>query len=91
MIDTEDLLFCETCAKALKHGDLGCWDAELCFFCEACAPTWADTLAEWREIADDQDRLDKMGMTADDAAARIAAVESMIAELGGDAKNVRPL
>ncbi len=90
-MSAEDCEICEGCEKTLRSGDLACSDADGCFFCEACAPTWADTLREWEEVVADPDRLSEMDFTAEEAGDRIAAVKANIARLGADAKNVSPL
>lgn len=88
---SDDYLICESCEKTLNDGDMACSDGDGCLFCEACAPTWADTLAEWEEIASDNDRLDELDMSEEDVAERIQRVKAKMAQFGADAKNVCPL
>ncbi len=87
-IMSDDYEICECCEKTLRSGDLACSDVDGCYFCEACAPTWADTLREWQEVVADPDRLNEMDLTAEEAEDRIAVVKAKITSLGADAKNV---
>lgn len=82
---------CEGCEMMLIVGDLGHRAADGPVMCEACAPTYADVLAQYEEAESRASLLVDLDLTDEELASQIAALRAIVAAGDGGKKNVAPL
>ncbi len=87
----EDDDICEGCDKVLSEGTLGHRCADGPVLCEACSPTWADVLEQYKTTDPDGDFGSFVDRTPEEFAEDLAAAQARVDAGDGDKKHVWPL
>lgn len=84
-VDGDPIGNCAHCGILLLPGDLGHCDSEASLvWCEACAPTWNDVLANYKEC----ENLERVDVEPEDFALGLETAQARVDDGDGDRKHV---